>query len=290
VDDASGKSSTKARLDPYAFKSLKEFIEAVVQHLSAQKNGYSLRQLSKDAGLSIGLLPLVLSGKRRLTSTTLEKIMKCLPLAAHEKIYLRSLRMFRDDTSSAQKSRGLSKLQRSAKFRKQSNAEFATFRYLSHWFMPAIREMVGLSDFVPTPEFIQSRLWRKVSIAEIRRAWKFLVDHQFVIQNSSGRWSFEGIGMIRCEDQVLRLAMIAFYKQMYEVSVESFDAIPREERDHQGLLIALDKESKAKAQALILETIEKIEALAKASVNRDEVCFLGTMMVPLTKKPANEKD
>jgi uncharacterized protein (TIGR02147 family) len=269
---------------PYEFHDIIEFLKASFDHKRSADKDFSLRSLSKQIGISVSMLPLILARRRGLSLETLDKIISAFSFADHEAVYLRSLRSLSEATDQNERLAALKRVQRANNYREHAPKEFETFQFLSKWYLPAIRELVGLEDFSPDPLWIQKRLRRRVSIKDIRSGWDFLVKHGFIAQGHDGRWHFPEGKTVECMGGVYKLSLGSFHKSMLNMAAESIEELTRDERDVQGFAIAVDDAGFEKVKDLITEFYAKVVECTSKTSKRKKVVYLGSVLFPLSKE------
>ena len=91
--------------------------------------------------------------------------------------------------------------------------EGESYRYVSNWYFPAIREMANLPDFQPNPEWIVERIYPKITKKQARDALETLQELNMLVIHDDGSFSCQD-GLIVTPDEVFGLAVHTYHKQM----------------------------------------------------------------------------
>jgi uncharacterized protein (TIGR02147 family) len=248
----------------FAAHDYRLFLKDWIAFLESDRDGFSMRSLARLAKVSVGYLPMVLAGHRSLSKTMLDRIAPHLGLKANELVQLENLREVAEAASHQSKAVALEKLQNSKSYRALNPQEFATYRYLSHWYIVAIRELATLEGFKLEAKWIQERLREKVPLAEIENAIQFLSLNGF-IRSENGRTALEDKN-IQCMGGVFKLALGSFHKQMLALASDAIDSVPSDERYLLGHTLVISADDLPKVKKILDDTLKKIEKLK----NRDQ--------------------
>lgn len=276
---ASRKKNSKPQI--HSFHDFVSYLNALILYLKKTNSSFSIRKLATQSGLAVGYLSMCLNRKRKFTEKSYVKLRPHLPLTISEKKYLDHLRLASENQDSQTRIVALNELQRIKAYQKSNEAEHEVHRYLKTWLHLAIREMVNEKGFKPDPEYIQSRLVRKVGQAEIRKAWAFLLEKKFVIENQ-GKFTIAQ-KVLKCEESIYSLSLAEFHRQMLRMIMSSIDEVPRSQRFISGHTVALGAAEYALAVNYLKEALERIEQLSQSTEPGEKVFHFELAGIPLTK-------
>jgi uncharacterized protein (TIGR02147 family) len=245
----------------------------------------SLREIARRLKVSSGLLTLILKNRRGLTSDKLESLLKVFDwLNDSEKSFLRKLRVISESSDFNERRDSYKEATRFLKHRAAVPKNFEVYKYLSNWFYMALRELAAVKGFSDNVEWLQKAFLKPLGQRQLREAFEFLVEHEFLIKDEHGRWAFKGDKLVECEGGVYRLALGRFHKDMLNMAAESIDTVPREERDLQSLTMAISPESFVKVQEIMRKALYEVRELVANDPNRNRVYHIATVAIPLTVK------
>lgn len=265
--------------DIFTYHSARDFLKAWTEHLRSTRSGFSLRWLARKSNLSPGYLPLFFSGKRRLSKKGFSKIAPHLGLNERERGYLGLLRDL-DSAPSPQRVHILKRLQRYRDYGEQNPREVEAYRYLTHWYYVAIRELASLPDFQGKPDWIRKRLQNRVTVAQAREALEFLVDRGYLALKADG--TFEPTEKnIRCEGRVYDASLHTFHKEMFELMESLSHDVSSSLREIQGYTFAVPAEVIPLVKKILLKSLDEIESLVAQHRVSDSIYHVGIMAMPL---------
>jgi uncharacterized protein (TIGR02147 family) len=268
------------------YHDYREFLKELFAYLESHQDGFSLRQLARDAQVGVSTLSMVLSAQRGLSRAMFEKLRPFLPLSESDLKHFELLRDMAEAPTPEARARVVGKLQSRRDYRARHPQEFETFNYLTSWYHVAVREMAALPDFQWDPQWIQARLRGKVALDDIAEALKFLECHGFISRGQTGVKQKN----LDCMGGVYRIALGAFHKEMLGQVASAIDTVTRDERHILGHTLAIAEKDLARAKTILDEALKKIEALSDSAVKPDTIYHVALGVVPLTKKAGGASD
>lgn len=168
------------------YRDYRRFLSDYYAFKKSHRTGFSFRQFATKAGLkSPNYLQLVMRGDRNLSEELALNVAAAMELSISQKKYFVSLvrqeNAKTDDELSKAKEASLVALKKLvSKYMQQNKGEV-----LSDWHYLLVRELVALSDFEPTGEYVALKLKNLVSIAEGEKALRVLMETGFLKQEKS---------------------------------------------------------------------------------------------------------
>lgn len=267
----------------HAYHDYREFLRDWLAYRKASQSRFTVREFSKRSGIAQGYITMVLSGARSLSLKALDKISVALELTESELMHLRRLVTLSESGNQEAQLGALSEIQRSRAYRKLNPKEFEAYRYLSHWYYVAIRELAALPEFRLDAEWIQQRLEHKVSVAEVISALDFLFDQGFMQLSSDGSVSFKK-KQVDCMGGVYRLALARFHSEMLGMAAKSIAVTERERRHILGHTFAIPEDRFGDLREILEDTLKRIQELGSRSVKPESVFHVALCAYPLTHK------
>ena len=244
---------------------------------------FSLRDVAEKCQLSVGYLPMILSGQRNLTIKSFDKLQVVLKLNTEEASYFKSLLELSDASKMHERLKAFEEIRKIKSFQKKSLNELEVFRYLSNWLNVAIREMAFRRDFELDSTWIQSRLVQKVSLREIESSLQFLIGQGFLEKLTSGQVTAT-TKQLDCFSGVYRLSLGEFHQQMFGLAAQSIDLTPRDQRNLLGHTLLIPENQIDNLKSILDDALKKIEALGSNFNEAGPVYHVILSTFPITKK------
>lgn len=244
----------------YEFLDYREFLRAAYDDLKQRQRGFSYRWFARRAGMSSpNFLKLVIEGSRNLTAQSAEQFAGALGLNTRETEFFRELVAFNQAATAAEKNAHFARIASYRSHKSVKRLEHNTFEYLSHWYYPAIRELVSCHGFHEDPEWIARQLRPRITAPQARKAIAALVKLGVLERDAEGTLR-QGEPLLSTGPEVRSLAVGNFHRKMMERAAASIDTIDRTKREISGVTVALSAEGfemfKAKIHALRAELLE----------------------------------
>jgi uncharacterized protein (TIGR02147 family) len=282
------KKTTLSRPTITEYHDCREFLRDWLEYKRSETRGFSLRQLAYEAKLSVAYLPTVLAGKRTLTEKSLNKIAPHLGLSLREIEFLHLLRQLSETKDPSLRAQFLEKMQRRGEYRQKNPREASTFRYLSHWYYVAIREMAVLDGFVNDPVWISERLYGQVSPTEAKQAMDFLLAAGFLSSAEQGKFA-QTDKDLRCEGDVFKVALRHFHHEVSRVSFQSLDESQQDSHFISAHTMAIPRAQFKRVRAILEKALAQIEMLERGSESKEAVVHVTVCATPLTKTPPSRE-
>ncbi len=270
------------RPEVYGYHDHVDFLKDWLAFQKASQSGFSLRILSKEIGLSVGLLPMVLNRNRNLSGKALAKLLPRLGLNKQERSYLEALVLLGTSDSQAVRLEALEKMKTFGAYRKNNPKELEAHEYLTRWYYVAIRELVATPDFSSDPSWIQERLALPVPLLEVERALKFLLDRGFLGKSTTGKFLIPQ-KEVECIGGVYRLALSQFHRGLLELAAKSIENTPSERRLIQGHTVAISEENLLKAKEILDRALNEFRLLGKTVQDSNQVYHMELALFPMTR-------
>lgn len=242
---------------------------------------YSYRQFSRDLGLPVtNFLHLVIQGKRNLSLVVAEKIASRLFETARERKCFK-LMVERDQSTGHEKNDSENKLS-ALKGVSKTKVDEARYQFFSNWYVPVIREMIELKNFVPHLNWISKKLLIPVTEAKIRDAISLLEKLGF-IEVKGKKWSIKA-GHLATEDEVSSDMVMNYHLQMIELSRLALCKLPSESRDISALTMTLTPEQFKQLKKRIIDFRDEIQQeLSDSSDGPTQVSQLNIQLFQVVK-------
>ncbi len=269
------------QVDVFAYFGYRAFLRDAYADLKQRQAGFSYRWFARRAGMtSPNFLKLVIDGKRNLSAASTERFATALELSSNETAFFRELVGFGQARSAAEKNRHFERIGAYRQHRAVCALERHQFESLSHWWYPAIRELVACEGFVEDPEWIAGRLVPAITPAQARQALDLLDALGFVERDERGRLR-QRTPMLSTGPEVRSLAVGNFHRQMMERAAASIDLVDRDLRDTSGVTIALSPEAFQRVKQKIVELRAELLAVSAGEDRPTRVVQVNFQLFPL---------
>ncbi|MGZ3690116.1 MAG: DUF4423 domain-containing protein [Pseudobdellovibrio sp.] len=276
------RATTSGGLSPFDFP---DYVDFLMGYLNSKKEAEPniITELTKAMGVTRDAFGKILRRERKVDTKEHHKILKYMNLPALESEFIDVLFLLSTSDSGLERTKAMEKLSQFAQFKKKNPEGYEVWRYLTHWYYPAIREMATLPGFKPDPFWIQNRLVKFVTAIEIRKCLNFLTVTGFITIEGNGK-VVSRHKHINCTGGLYRLALRNFHKEMLEIASSSITSLSSDKRMLLAHTVAVPESKKEQLFQILAETIEKVQALGAGEHSEDDIFHVELAAVPLTQK------
>lgn len=238
---------------------------------------YSLRMLARKLDLPPGRVSELLSGKRKMTQKTAEKIANRLGYDPDQRKQLFDALKY---------SNGNFELEESIEENDFKPLDSDSFYVIADWYHFAILSLMELDDFDSTEKWIADRLG--ISIVQVKSALQRLQRLGLIATNHDGKWVQQQENTTTTHD-LESVALKMSHKQSLEQAIDAIDNISVDLRDITSMTMAIDLERLPKAKLLIKNFRRQLCAFLEGTPQKNEVYNLNIQLIPVTK-PQQERN
>ena len=269
--------------DLYSYLSFRDYLRDWYAARKAADKRFSHRLFARRAGVSSpSLLNEVIGGRRKLTARTLEGFLTALGLDEEGSAFFSALVQLDQGATDDERNEAFRRVESSRRFRSARRIEGASFRYLSTWYYPAIRELALCRNFRAEPEWIAQQLQPSITVSEARAALETLYELGMLEQAEEGVRVPEV--SLATPHQVTGLAVNNYHKQMLQRASESVEQAHPDTRHLLGVTVAIPQSLVPEIKRELNAMQERLLHLCDDAVDgADRVVQVHLAMVPLTQ-------
>jgi len=273
----------KNKLSVYRYHDYRRYFEDMIKTNSA--DGLTLRKFSKMLNISPSYLSQVIRGKKDFSPDILSQFKKTIKLDKHEMKHLAELLSLSRSENQKQKIEVYNEIIKDKKYQKNNPDEHAVYSYLGHWFFVALKEYFALCKEVTSYAEIKKHFIFKLKDSEIKKALKFLINEKFIAVDKNSKVTILK-EQVDCYNDIYRLSLASFHKQMFNLAIESIHLVDRDERLILGNTIGVSKEGFLKIRQIIQNAHEAVRQIEIEDQNKDQdqVYHVGLAVFPITQK------
>ena len=226
----------------YQHLSYRTLIEDWFQYKKETNTRFSYRLASRlIKSKSPSFIKDVIKGTKSLNIEQQEKFIELLALESKkEEEYVKNLYILEHTTSSEIKHATMEKISAMRRMNSTFTIEGESYRYLSRWYCPAIREMSLQPGFRCDPGWISNKLVPKITLEQAEEALQILQDLQMLSFASATEYTTSE-GSFSTPMQVQGLAVHNYHEQMLSLAKNSVKTFSEEQRHLLGVTVSINK-------------------------------------------------
>jgi len=242
--------------DIYAFLDYRAYLSAWFQWKKTASPRFSHRGFVRRVGhKSPSLVVDLIAGRRSLTPAMLAPFAKAMGLGAREKRYLSLLTAFDRASEPDKKNELWEQISARRRFQSAHAIEGDSFRYLSDWTFPAIRELAARTDFRPDAPWVAETLRPPITRTRAQRALDALFELGMLVKKKDGS-VVQADGSVVTPREVLGLAVHNYHQGMIERARDGITAFKAAERHYTGVTVCIP-------EALVPQIKDEINSFAE---------------------------
>jgi len=269
---------------PESFSDAVELIQARFEWMKAQGHVKSLNDFGKKCGFaSKSFLQFVFARKRKLTSISAMKIARALGLTRAETSVFFALVGFTQETEGALKERHAKRLESLRGLQTAQDLSQEKSAYLTHWYIPAIRELSSLTHFKADAVWISKQLFPAITKEQAQVAIDVLVNLEFLKLSASGVLRAH-TPEISVADQFGKDDVLKFYLQSIEMSKAALLNLPSELREFGHMTLSLDEARFAQMKSEVAEFRRQLfKKYGSSQISDTAIFHFNLQLFPVSK-------
>jgi uncharacterized protein (TIGR02147 family) len=176
------------------------------------------------------------------------------------------------------------RIKRFRRFRSVQRLDAAHDAYHSHWFIPAIRELVSHHAFEENPKWIGKILLPSISAPEAERALQVLLRLGLLERDEASGRLVQAEPLLETGEAPLSLHLASFHRAMMAHAAEAIDRVPRAEREIASLTLCLSEQRLLVLKSELEEIRRDLLQRYQSDGESERVVQVNLQMFPLSRK------
>lgn len=209
-----------------AYLDYRTFLRDWLAYQKREHPGYSYAAFAAAGGCSKAALANVLSGARNPRSDTLDAFARAMDLSPSDRNYLGLLAELDAAPDVSRRREVLERILSSDRTEQvrlvDTEPEADLFRYLEHWYVPAIRELAALRGFRDDPTWIADTLRPPISVEQAQQGLDVLFELGFLFRDETGGVSLREV-RFRSSNETWAIAADHLHRNVMTQLIEGID-------------------------------------------------------------------
>jgi uncharacterized protein (TIGR02147 family) len=272
----------------FEYTNFREYLSDFYEESKKTDPSFSHRYLAARLDLSTpNLIWLVMKGKRNLTRSVCDRLLKYLRLTRRRANYFRAMVGFLQSKKHEQKDRYFSQMIEMRKPFKVKKLDVQHYEYYSNWYNTVIRELVTYPDFTGDYRILGTQVLPAVSEQQARNSVKLLT-RLGMLRKKGGRYT-QTAPVISTGSEVKSLAVVNYHRQMSLLAGSSYDRCKGDDHNITSVTMSMSKD---KFKQLVRETNDyrrKVMALQDPGGKDTKVYQINIQAFPVSRKLRRRK-
>lgn len=275
-------------VDVFSYQSYRDLLGDYYLRKKEQQPTFSHRAFGRRTGFRApNHLQRVIQGDRNLTHEAALRYAEAMNLDAEEREFFCVL-VEREHASPDEQPLLAERLQALARYRRAKRLDEAYSAYHSHWYIPAIFELVSCEGFQNDPAWIAPYLRPAIHVEEAALALRVLRELHLVEEDDGRLVPVEPVLTTGAEAR--RKAIADYHRSMIERGRDCIELIPSDERDISALTLCVSEDSMVRLKERLREFRKELLSIDTSKEGPKQVVQLNLQLFPLTRVVGVEKD
>ena len=274
----------------YSYIDYREYLTDWFAWKKTDNKRFSHRMFARLCGItSPSLLLMVMKGKRNLTPKTASTVAEAIKLNPEQTRFFASLVKFSAAKTDKDKNTYWKLISATRRFQQARTQDLEMVNYLSHWYVPAIRELVGCSVFQTspkhsTPEWISKALFPKITVNQATKAIDTLVALDMLTIGEDGRYNQHSTTVVT-PHEAAGMAVRNYHREMINRSLSSIDSVAKEHRHFGAVTVTVNEKLVPILKQEVGSFQERLLELCDGSeLDAEQVYQINIQLFPLSKQ------
>lgn len=221
--------------------------------------------------------------KLNISAHALSTLARSLKLTAKEEEYLETIVAFDHAKTHDEKNKYFRRI---LQIRGQNNAvelQKEQYDFVSHWYIPVIRELITCKDYNNDPQWIADRIVPSITLAQVKKGITLLQALGLITyEESSNRWK-QTNRTISTPSVVLSVAATNYHINTIELGKESLSRFNAQQRDVRAVTLGLPKSKVTELKSMIETFWSDLLSFANELHDVEQVMQVNIQMFPMSK-------
>jgi uncharacterized protein (TIGR02147 family) len=227
-------------------------------------------------------LKLVIDGKRNLTEAMARRFSKATGLDRDAADYFMELVRFNQASSNAERDAAYGRLSGFRSYRQARPLDMAQAEYHSHWYIPAIRELVASGSFREDPRWIGKSLVPCISADEAAHALRILLNLGLLSRDETGKLK-QSEALVSTGAEARGVHISRYHRTMMERASAAIDLIPATDRDISSLTLCLGRSGLQRLKDRMLRLRKELLELSVLEEDPSQVVQVNFQLFPVSQ-------
>lgn len=276
---------------PTSFLDYKPYFASLFSHCKERLGKYTYHDFAEDMGFSAtNIMHQFIKGHRKLSMKAAQQIIKHLDLRGVERRYFEAMVDYCNTTVPTKREALFQKMLQEKNQVLASEHDKDWLEYLSEWYYPVIRELVGMKGFRPDPQWIVDQIKPRIRPEQARKSLELLERLGFIVAVDEKRGFKLSEKNLSTGHAVRGIGFTRYHQKMIEMGKESLANVKGNKRDVSATTISVDEKTFHKIKGMIHEFNSRVIAESEESENADRIYQLNIQFFPFAEIKDHEDE
>ncbi|TNF28638.1 MAG: TIGR02147 family protein [Deltaproteobacteria bacterium] len=266
------------------YMDYRKFLKDFYTVKKEKSKDYSYRVFTRKAGVgSPSHLKMVMDGQRNLTNQTLYKYVNAIGFKKKiDAKFFELLVNYNQEQDADRKIELFHEIIQEKDKKGLSFLEKEQFNFLSQWHYVAIYVLVDLQEFNPDPEWITSKLRKKITKSNVEKAINDLIKIG-LLEYDSERGLRQAMGALDTSDEIINMAVVPYHRNMINLALNYLEEGDWSLREFNGGTLPMNPKTLEILKTKIREFRREVNEMTDNLEDVSDVYQFNLQLFPLTE-------
>ncbi len=267
------------------YMDYRKFLKDFYTVKKEKSKDYSYRVFTRKAGVgSPSHLKMVMDGQRNLTNQTLYKYLDAIGFKKKiDAKFFELLVNYNQEQDADRKIELFHEVMKEKDKKGLSFLEKEQFNFLSQWHYVAIYVLVDLNDFKSDPEWITSKLRKKITKSNVEKAINALIKIG-LLEFDTERGLRQTKGALDTTDEIINMAVVPYHRNMINLALNYLEEGDWSLREFNGGTLPMNPKTLEILKTKIREFRKEVNEMTDNLDNVSDVYQFNLQLFPLTER------
>jgi uncharacterized protein (TIGR02147 family) len=276
----------------YLYIDYRQYLNALYDDLKKADPSFSYRSFARMAGsTSPNFFQHIRDRKLNISSHSLTVLAKAIKLSTKEEEYIETIVAFDHAKTHDEKDKYFRRI---LQIRGQNNAvelQKEQYDFVSHWYIPVIRELVTSGNYNGNPQWIADRIIPQITLSQVKKGISLLQALGLIIPDEHELKWRQTNRTISTPSEVLSVAAMNYHLGAIELGRESLSRFNADLRDIRAITLGIPNSKVGELKNRIETFWSDLLTFANESIDVEQVMQVNIQMFPMSKDcDSNEKN
>jgi len=268
----------------YLYIDYRQYLSAVYDEFKTADSSFSYRSFARITGSSSpNYFQHIRDRKLNISTHSLTMLAKFLKLSSKEEEYLETIVAFDHAKTHDEKDKYFRRI---LQIRGQNNAvelQKEQYDFVSHWFIPVIRELVTCDSYNGDPQWIADRIIPQISLPQVKKGIALLHSLGLIIPDEQGLTWKQTQRTIATPSEVLSVAAMNYHLDTIALGRESLSRFNADQRDIRAITLGIPASKIGELKSRVESFWSDLLAFANEASDVEKVLQVNIQMFPMSK-------
>lgn len=248
--------------DIFQYQDFRGFLKDVFEYKKAHSEGFSLRTLAKEMGLSTHAHFFDVMYGRNLTEKFFPLYVRWLNLDVKQERYFSALVSYAQAKRESDKRLAFHEMVKLSPQLVTLQMDARYVRFFEHWYQPILLALLTLHPKERDPELLAHLFKPRIKPKEVEEALTLLQEYELLYWDSEkGNWVLQN-RFLNAEDTTRKMALQPYHRKMQELGIHHYEN-HYEQQQFASMTLATTPETMLKVRELIRKCRQEIVDLVR---------------------------